>query len=485
MPIGRGQLISIRGLPTNLRSFASKFNASLRELDRRKPVVEPMAVNDDVERPAAEQSPGKIIFDRVSKRLQYSDGDDWREALASTTSFATPTLAFGTTASTGTLDTVIRSDAGLAIFDTTVPAAIAATAATGSAAFAARRDHVHLFPTSLRSTANGSTLALTDDGTNQAVTASLGSLTVVAGGGTIFLDPNTTGGNAAVVNVRPSSTGGVGLQPNYSTTNLSSGTVRIWNLSASHTSQLVSSTFVGYDMQTYSFTPSAGSDSANVIYGGRLVGPLINNATGGFTEVATLYLQGARRLAANPTVTLAGGAIIECPAISATEQAGIYIKQRTAQQVAANRYGIKIDTHNSGTARWMLYLGTDPSYFGGNIRQDDSIKWVGGTGQDSEIYYDGTNLIADPDVVGTGRLLIGATGDDDMLLNAIEIDGALNHDGTTVGFYGVAPTTRSAAYTPTNVTADRAYDANSTTIDEIADVLGTLIADLQLTGIIG
>lgn len=44
---------------------------------------------------------------------------------------------------------------------------------------------------------------------------------------------------------------------------------------------------------------------------------------------------------------------------------------------------------------------------------------------------------------------------------------------------------KSAAYTITNVTTDRAYDANSTTLDEIADVLGTLIADMQLTGIIG
>jgi hypothetical protein len=42
----------------------------------------------------------------------------------------------------------------------------------------------------------------------------------------------------------------------------------------------------------------------------------------------------------------------------------------------------------------------------------------------------------------------------------------------------------STAYTPTNVTTDRSYDANSTSIDEIADVLGTLIADLQSKGII-
>lgn len=37
----------------------------------------------------------------------------------------------------------------------------------------------------------------------------------------------------------------------------------------------------------------------------------------------------------------------------------------------------------------------------------------------------------------------------------------------------------ASAYTPTNVTTDRSYDANATTVDELADVLGTLIADLQ------
>lgn len=39
-------------------------------------------------------------------------------------------------------------------------------------------------------------------------------------------------------------------------------------------------------------------------------------------------------------------------------------------------------------------------------------------------------------------------------------------------------------YTPTNVTTDRSYDANATTLDEVADVLGTLIADLQTAGLI-
>jgi hypothetical protein len=41
------------------------------------------------------------------------------------------------------------------------------------------------------------------------------------------------------------------------------------------------------------------------------------------------------------------------------------------------------------------------------------------------------------------------------------------------------------AYTLSGVTTDRAFDANATSLDEIADVLGTLIADLQSIGLVG
>lgn len=44
--------------------------------------------------------------------------------------------------------------------------------------------------------------------------------------------------------------------------------------------------------------------------------------------------------------------------------------------------------------------------------------------------------------------------------------------------------TDQATYTVTNLSADRAYDANATTLDEIADCLGTLISDLRALGIV-
>ena len=42
----------------------------------------------------------------------------------------------------------------------------------------------------------------------------------------------------------------------------------------------------------------------------------------------------------------------------------------------------------------------------------------------------------------------------------------------------------SQTYSITNVTTDRAYDANATTLDEVADTLGTLIADLRSLGLV-
>lgn len=57
--------------------------------------------------------------------------------------------------------------------------------------------------------------------------------------------------------------------------------------------------------------------------------------------------------------------------------------------------------------------------------------------------------------------------------------------GAELGFYGTTPTARATGYTTfANLSADRTLDANATTLDEVADVLGTLIEDLKLLGLI-
>ena len=65
-------------------------------------------------------------------------------------SFATPAIVLGTAAAAGVATTPIRSDGTIAAFDATAPVtqAFADVAATGSVAFAARRDHKHGMPAS-------------------------------------------------------------------------------------------------------------------------------------------------------------------------------------------------------------------------------------------------------------------------------------------------------------------------------------------------
>lgn len=78
-----------------------------------------------------------------------------------------------------------------------------------------------------------------------------------------------------------------------------------------------------------------------------------------------------------------------------------------------------------------------------------------------------------------------ATGDI-ILESDLTIGGDLDHNGATVGLYGVTPVARATGYTTfSNLSTDRTCDANSTSVAELADILGTLIEDLKLTGIIG
>ena len=98
-----------------------------------------------------------------------------------------------------------------------------------------------------------------------------------------------------------------------------------------------------------------------------------------------------------------------------------------------------------------------------------------GAGLDLRIMFDGTDAIYD----------IATTGEHRFTGGNVEVVDDLLHEGTNIGFYNTTGTPQSSAYTVTNESADRSYDANATSLDEIADVLGTLIEDLKLTGIIG
>jgi hypothetical protein len=163
--------------------------------------------------------------------------------------------------------------------------------------------------------------------------------------------------------------------------------------------------------------------------------------------------------------------------------------------------GIEVDKQTYGTVNHGIWLHDD------GIGADLSLGAGVGVNPDARMYYDGTNLIIDPNVLGTGRVYIGITGNDtlrlttlefgadvsltrgaanrldlasgdtlrlvtgplqfagaseqisrtagELLLTAtnvrtsakLEIDGALDHDGSTAGFYGTAPAAKPAALT--------------------------------------
>jgi len=116
---------------------------------------------------------------------------------------------------------------------------------------------------------------------------------------------------------------------------------------------------------------------------------------------------------------------------------GIYIEGLNV----ADTISCAIWTHKQTGATNNYSIVLDGDGIGADIRFGD--------GQDSAMYWDASNLIIDPDYAseGTGKVYIGATGDDDLLLTNIEIDGDIDHDGSNIGFFGTTPTTKQTALT--------------------------------------
>lgn len=71
--------------------------------------------------------------------------------------------------------------------------------------------------------------------------------------------------------------------------------------------------------------------------------------------------------------------------------------------------------------------------------------------------------------------------------NKIEAELGINPSGTQATVKARFDQIQSTAnpYTITNATTDRTLNADSYTMDELADILGTLINDLKARGIIG
>lgn len=182
----------------------------------------------------------------------------------------------------------------------------------------------------------------------------------------------------------------------------------------------------------------------------------------------------------------------------AHEDAGLYMYQSHGNQIigltADNNFGhgVVVDGCNSTT-----FVGGKIS----NNSYDDASNQMGygagyGTANTNSgvriingsvnIRFNGTTFEC-PDNAQKYHLLVEDTS------TAIESDCSFTGAGTSsfsvaVGASlkrGILVSYAPTAYTASNVTTDRSYDANATTLDEVADVLGTLISDLRSNGIIG
>jgi len=127
--------------------------------------------------------------------------------------------------------------------------------------------------------------------------------------------------------------------------------------------------------------------------------------------------------------------------------------------------GLRITAVSGGTTNFGII---DQSGADWRLESDNQAILLGAAPGDASLLYDGTNLVIDSAIVGSGFTAIES---------GLRVTGNL-------GVFGTTPVAQAAAYTPTNVTPDRAYNANSTTVNELADVLGTLIADLQTYGLL-
>lgn len=379
---------------------------------------------------------------------------------------AAPTSILGGTSvnSAGAGDSFARNDHSHDVGTAAHSGGYGTTTIEGSANELLRADTRLKYPEALASLANLSTLTLTDTGVDQVLTGSLGILNLnPVAGLTINLGASTLASlqiipNAATapqvtcfVNIRPALGNNIGLRSQF-LAGAPTGAIAAWDAVVNPGGIYTGATLNGFYSSTFAATPGAGSDSNNKMYGINLGQQFrIGNANAGWLEVATAYFKGVTRLIGTPTITVQAGVIIEPPTASTSDQFGLLIRQQTAQAVATNRTGIRIDSQNSGTNRL-------------SIDAQDKVLIVNPTGIGSDCLELRQNNAG---AVAGAHILFSSKGGDPTGLT----QGQLWHTGGLLKFYDTAIRVivfRDAAETLTNKTLSGITMADATDV-----VLGT------------
>ena len=156
-------------------------------------------------------------------------------------------------------------------------------------------------------------------------------------------------------------------------------------------------------------------------------------------------------------------------AAGANEQAGFSLFQSTHNEewryavIGNGADSFRVSNTTSGNVWFMTVPG--------NMLLDSTHTSNPSTGSKVFILGDGTAP------TGMASNTAGLYADD--VSGTVNLFG-INEAGETTRLTWGTPQT----YAESNVTTDRTYDANATSLDELADVLGTLLADLRARGII-
>ncbi|HAH32444.1 MAG TPA: hypothetical protein DCL44_09060, partial [Elusimicrobia bacterium] len=229
-----------------------------------------------------------------------------------------PGLTLGTANGAGAASTYVRTDATLALFDATVPAALGAEAA-GSAAVAARRDHIHP-AADLAGAATAGTLPVSKGGTNSSAALSVSSTIMVSNGVAIV-----QGAAGTVTTVLHGNADG---QPAYSAVSLTADVSGILGSANGGTANGFTA-FSGPTTSAKTFTlPDANAailttnDLVTVAQGGTGTGATLSGVLLGGSPLSALASSGAsqylRRNAANNAYEFAAFVAGDTPDLGGT-----------------------------------------------------------------------------------------------------------------------------------------------------------------------
>jgi len=126
-------------------------------------------------------------------------------------------------------------------------------------------------------------------------------------------------------------------------------------------------------------------------------------------------------------------------ALSAINQSNVAGATKTAGHfstsgTSANAYGLRADASGGTTGNYALWLGNGATAGGGQAVFAEDEPFYFGQANDAFVKYDGADFILDPDVSGSGKVLIGATGDNYIQAARVYLNATdyLYTDGTSL-----------------------------------------------------